>query len=1312
MTKAMYLSVHPVRDLIVADDVEVDIASLLDGALAPTLAMGRHGSAQSVLQALSKALAGQEVDTLHLVAHGKPGAFLLGGHWIDAKALHAAAQWLALWRVRQVAVWSCHAGHDSDLMATFARITGATVHASSHALGCVNGAPRWQLERSAGTDRRSPPRAPFQPEVAAAWPHQLARMAFSGAVYQVTNTVDKESNSHTFNTTPLATSYVIDDMQSGRQFSGNDISVQLTFTSSSGPTTVYGWVSRPIKVGGQVVGFYLWSDADFTSLSAAQVDGNADGDSADGPADPGTADNFGYILVIPGRESNFASGTINSSSDRVDSSLNAFVPANAAPTPVNDTNTATEDGSATGNVLSNDTDPNSDTLTVTGYTIAGITGTQSTGGTVSITGVGTISIQSSGAYTFTPAANYFGPVPLISYTVADPSGATATATLSLTVSSGNDAPAATGESRTVTEDTPVTGNVLSNDTDGDGDTLTVSTYSIAGQAGPFAVGTPYAISGVGTFTLSSNGSYTFAPAANYAGSVPVITYTASDGRGGTSQADLTLTMAAVNDAPAAAADNTDGALFARAEDCAPGTQATPQTGNVLSNDSDPDVTLAAGTTHVVTGVRSESGAGSTWNGSSVTTVIGRYGTLTINPDGSYSYAIDGNNTAVQALTSSQELTETFSYTMSEAAGAQPLTSSSTIRIVVKGNNDAPLARDDLDSISEAGSSTTTNSIVHFGTVSAAASGVLANDRDPESGSLTISGTTVSGAATATYQAGTTTATLSFTFAQTPAQLKENYFIYYLNSGVSDTTPQLLYRDAALTTALRPATVTGTGSSTNITLDVTTVYYRDGTTTVSRSLSAGDTLGLDDVSSSPSGSDYYQATIQSFTTTSTARFNSVTGSSGTLASGSTVSFSSGSTTFVGTVGALTYDANGAVTSFALTAADGNLVNGTAYNLSFATSVASGVMLNGQYGRLSLASDGSYTYYLTSNALAPGQQYTERFTYTVTDGQCTDTGVLSILVTGTQVSLSDTTAAGPEDNPITGSVQVGGSTVASATWYGAALTLGGSGTTVDGVGTLVLNTNGTFTFTPASNYSGPVESLTYSTSAGSVATLSLSITARNDAPEGTDKTVSITDKQTYTFSAADFGFSDPNDSPSNALSQVKITSLPGSGTLKLGANTVTAGASIPVASLGTLTYTPARNTGANQTVNFTFQVQDNGGTSNSGVDLDASANSFTFSVDRVNDAPVNTLPTAPTTNSYSALSFSGANAISVSDPDGNEHRCGCVPRHWWHSCGDCRCWRHGDGGRHRYVDSGPHRDAGRNASGRRHAGLHAAVDLCRQ
>ena len=83
-----------------------------------------------------------------------------------------------------------------------------------------------------------------------------------------------------------------------------------------------------------------------------------------------------------------------------------------------DTSSALQDTVQSGNIWSND--PNATTesasLTLTGYTIADITGTQALGTPVTIAGVGDFSLQATGAWTFTPVTGYSGAVPQITYT--------------------------------------------------------------------------------------------------------------------------------------------------------------------------------------------------------------------------------------------------------------------------------------------------------------------------------------------------------------------------------------------------------------------------------------------------------------------------------------------------------------------------------------------------------------------------------------------------------------------------------------------------------------------------------------------------------------------------------------------------------------------------------------------------------------------------------------------------------------------------------------------------------------------------------
>ncbi|WP_038909840.1 cadherin-like domain-containing protein, partial [Dickeya dadantii] len=122
-------------------------------------------------------------------------------------------------------------------------------------------------------------------------------------------------------------------------------------------------------------------------------------------------------------------------------------------------------------------------------------------------------------------------------TVSDGAGGVATGTLTVTVTAVNDAPVAAADTATTNEDTPVTVDVLANDSDVDGNPLTVTA----------------ATAGNGTVVINADGTLTYMPDANFNGT-DTVTYTVSDGAGGVVTGTLTITVTAVNDAPVAGSD--------------------------------------------------------------------------------------------------------------------------------------------------------------------------------------------------------------------------------------------------------------------------------------------------------------------------------------------------------------------------------------------------------------------------------------------------------------------------------------------------------------------------------------------------------------------------------------------------------------------------------------------------------------------------------------------------------------------------------------------------------------------------------------
>ncbi len=144
----------------------------------------------------------------------------------------------------------------------------------------------------------------------------------------------------------------------------------------------------------------------------------------------------------------------------------------------------------------------------------------------------------------------------------------------------------------------------------------------------------------------------------------------------------------------------------------------------------------------------------------------------------------------------------------------------------------------------------------------------------------------------------------------------------------------------------------------------------------------------------------------------------------------------------------------------------------------------------------------------------------------------------------------------------------------------------------------------------------------TAASTTESASITFTNNNDAPEGTDATLSINEDEPHTFEASDFGFADNVDVPANVLDAVIITALPTAGTLTLNGVAVAMGDSISVADIDAelLVFTPDANANGTGYSSFTFQVVDDGGVANGGQDTDQSANTLTFDVAAVNDAPV--------------------------------------------------------------------------------------------
>ena len=279
-------------------------------------------------------------------------------------------------------------------------------------------------------------------------------------------------------------------------FSGNNVSGFLNYTDAGGlRQQISGVISRLFKTGSKVEGVYFYYAGTTPTI----------GDEAIGIEKA-------YALVFNNTYfSGFADGrSYGTSSDPVDSAINSFIVPNSAPDAVNDVKTFTldgvGDGEATGNVLTNDTDANNDTLAVTSFSILGQSSPFVVGTPYSIAGVGTFTLSANGSYTFVATNGVSGVVPVITYTVSDGQGGTDTATLAITVYPNNRAPVAVDDYRsiqfvaggTVSGTVAAQTSLVSNDSDPDNDSVTVTQAS----TGSVLSDTPSSISG-GTTNLTT-----------------------------------------------------------------------------------------------------------------------------------------------------------------------------------------------------------------------------------------------------------------------------------------------------------------------------------------------------------------------------------------------------------------------------------------------------------------------------------------------------------------------------------------------------------------------------------------------------------------------------------------------------------------------------------------------------------------------------------------------------------------------------------------------------------------------------------------
>jgi VCBS repeat-containing protein len=382
--------------------------------------------------------------------------------------------------------------------------------------------------------------------------------------------------------------------------------------------------------------------------------------------------------------------------------------------------------------------------------------------------IGKVTLNSDGTFSYDPNGKFESlragqtATDTFTYTVTDSDGAASTRSVTVTIEGKNDGPAAKDLAGTASEGSSGIG-FTPDFTDVDaGDTHTI-TFDTAGTVGKVVLNN-------GAFTYSPDGKFEGLRAGQTA--TDTFTYTVTDAAGGASTKTVTVTVTGENDGPVAkalagTASESGGAI------------------NFAPDFTDADL----GDTHTIS-INS----------------TGTVGKVILNTDGTFSYDANGK---FETLKLGQTATDTFTYTVKDAAGAL---STQTVKVTIIGENDRPTLQADIAGVVKNGSISMT-----------AAKGVLSNDSDIEGDALSVSAVNGSAAAVGKALLGTY-GTLT---------LKADGSYTYVTKTMPGSLPSRMASQDTFTYTVSD----GKGGSTTETLTIT--LFEKGTTYL-RGTDAGDT----------------------------------------------------------------------------------------------------------------------------------------------------------------------------------------------------------------------------------------------------------------------------------------------------------------------------------------------------------------------------------------------------------------------------------------------------------------------------------------
>jgi hypothetical protein len=343
---------------------------------------------------------------------------------------------------------------------------------------------------------------------------------------------------------------------------------------------------------------------------------------------------------------------------------------------------------------------------------------------------GSVTLNADGSFTYTPNANYVG-ADAFSYKATDGLFVSNNATVGLTVDSLP--PVATNDSYSTSVNTPLNvaaSGVLANDTDPQALPLTVVLVSEPTH---------------GSLSLNPNGSFTYTPHTNFYGT-DSFTYQANDGLASSNVATVTLT---VNSLPPVATDDSYSTSV--------NTSLNIAASGVLANDTDPQAlpltaVLVSGPAH---------------------------GSLSLNPNGSFTYIPNVNYLGP----------DSFTYRANDG-----LASSNIAIVTLTINSLPPVATNDSYS-------TSVNTRLNV-----AVSGVLTNDTDPQA--LPLTAVLVAGPA---HGSLTLNVDGSFTYTPNTNYYGTDSFTYRANDGLANSNVATV----SLTVDSLPPVATNDSYSTNV-----------------------------------------------------------------------------------------------------------------------------------------------------------------------------------------------------------------------------------------------------------------------------------------------------------------------------------------------------------------------------------------------------------------------------------------------------------------------------------------------------------------